>query len=121
MGTPYKDARRQAQGPQARERAAAVNDRPAAFDAPPSVLALLRTTWGRRDRLDAKEREIVRSFLERVLARPLTEAQLQLAKEIGRRVGVGYDDLTEEAPIAPAGARATQPWGALPLKPPGRS
>lgn len=120
MGTPYKDARRQAQGLQARERAAAVNDRPAAFDAPPSVLALLRTTWGRRDRLDAKESAIVRSFLERVQARPLTEAQLQLARTIGKRVGVGYDDPAEEAPIAPTGVRAAQPWGVLPLKPPGR-
>lgn len=103
-----------------RSGSAGENDRPAAFDAPPSVLALLRTTWGRRDRLDAKERAIISSFLERVQARPLTEAQLELAKTIGRRVGVGYDDPAEEAPIAPAGARAVQPWGALPLKPPGR-
>lgn len=104
-----------------RSGSAVENDRPAVYDVPPSVLALLRTTWGRRDRLDAKEREIVRSLLERVQARSLTEAQLELAKTIGRRVGVGYDDPAEEAPIAPAGARAAQPWGALPLKPPGRS
>jgi hypothetical protein len=120
MDPRHKDARRQAQGTQTHGRYAGGNDRPATYDAPPSVLALLRTTWGRRDRLDAKESAIVRSFLERVQARPLTEAQLQLARTIGKRVGVGYDDPAEEAPIAPTGVRAAQPWGVLPLKPPGR-
>ncbi len=96
------------------------SDHPAPYDAPPSALALLRGTWGRREYLDAKEREIVSSLLTRTRTRALTEAQLELAKKIGRRVGVGYDDPADEAPIRDACFVPLQPWGALPMKPPAR-
>lgn len=79
------------------------------------MVALLRNVYAKRERLSVREREMIHSFLGQVQKRTLTPPQIEAAKAIGRSLGVGYDDPTLDEPAAP------QPWGTLPLKPPGRA
>lgn len=93
--------------------------RPAPFEPHPAVLALLRSTWAQRDRLTTTSRDIVRSFLQQARTRALSDRQLDVAAKIGASVQVGFDDPRLDDP-APTKAPRVQPWGPLPLKPPGR-
>jgi hypothetical protein len=97
-----------------------INDWRAAapYEPEPAVLALLRATWGRRDRLADYERTRIWSFLRWIEQKALTPAQLESAKRIGASVGVGFDDPTLDAPEPTT--KPVQPWGPLPLRPPGR-
>jgi hypothetical protein len=97
-------------------------------EAPPSTLALLRATWANRKNLTPKEREVIHSLLGHAKKKHLTPAQLTYAIDIGRRVGVGYDDpalddpkSTANAPPKPKSGPSAQPWGPLPLRPPFRA
>lgn len=104
-------------GSRARERPEQEGRR-AAYEAPPSVLALLRGTWAKRQHLTEREREAIFSMLTRAQTAPLSEKQIDYAQTIGKGVGVGYDDPAFDA--ASVIGPAKQPWGPLPLKPPGR-
>lgn len=95
----------------------AVNDWAVGYEPQPSVLALLRGIWGKRDLLDASDRAKVWGFLRWVEKKALTPAQLESAKRLGSSVGVGFDD---PALDDPAPATSVQPWGPLPVRPPGR-
>lgn len=78
---------------------------------------------------------MILSFLQRIQGAPLTEPQKSAAIAIGRGVGVGYDDPafddppeaseappvhTDPRPLGGSRALRPQPWGPLPLRPPGR-
>lgn len=93
-------------------------ERRAPYEPAPAVLALLRGTWEKRAVLDAREREAVWSMLQRIREGALTDRQIAYARDIGKRVGVGYDDPALDAPRV---SDRTQPWGPLPLKPPGKA
>jgi hypothetical protein len=112
------------------------NQRRAPYEAPPSILALLRGIWSRRAEINARERDMIWSFLQRAREAPLSDRQLDAAAKIGAAHGIGFDDPRLEDPPGPlgtppphtdprpfGGSRALhpQPWGPLPLRPPGRS
>lgn len=96
--------------------------RPAAFEAHPALLALLRSTWGLRRHLTGHAYSIIERCLARVQSGPLSDAQLEAAKSIGASVGVGYDDPAyDDPPVAPEGVVKVERWGALPKRPPSRT
>lgn len=106
-------------------RREAVNERPAPFEPDDRVAALLRAIWSRRAELTTSSRELVFSLLGQARTQPLTDKQLDAAATIGRQLGIGFDDpRLDDTPTSPATpvppARAVQPWGPLPLRPPGR-
>ena len=117
MTTKHRDARREAQGVgRSRERSDDFYRPP--YEPSPSTLALLRATWGRRDRLDPRERDMIWSFLQRIRGGPLTQPQLEAAVRIGASIGIGHDAPEETNDVSRR--PAPQPWGPLPLRPPGR-
>ena len=95
------------------------NTRPARYEPPPAVIALLQSTWSKRLLLSDKQRELVFSLLRQAHERPLSDRQLDVAAKIGASVQVGFDDPRLDDPSPPT--RSVQPWGPLPLRPPGRS
>ena len=87
------------------------------------MLALLRAIWARRDEIGARERDMIWSFLQRAQAAALSDRQLDAAAKIGAAHGIGFDDPRLEDPPEPSDTSrrpAPQPWGPLPLRPPGR-
>lgn len=117
MTVQHRHAKREAQGSQQARRER--GERPVAFEPPPHEVALLRGIWGQRHQLSASTRGLVAVYLERVQRRPLTAAELAAAVAIGQRLGIGFD--APEEPGDRARRPAPQPWGPLPLRPPGRS
>lgn len=95
------------------------DERPAPYEPPPHEAALLRAIWARRGELSGRCRELVHGYLQRLQRRALTSAETTTAAEIGRRLGIGYDAPDEPGDVARR--PAPQPWGPLPLRPPGRS
>lgn len=114
MTRQHRDARREAQG-RSRTRVAPETFYPRPkVNTPANVVDLLRRAWGKREHLSAREREVTWSFLQQARSGALTDKQIAYAKEIGKSVGVGFDD-------PPVNDRASvQPWGPLPGRPPGR-
>lgn len=120
MGSRHRDARHEAQGAgRGKDRSSSEVFRPK-VTAPEAQLALLRGAWSKRDLLTDREREIVWSFLRTAEHRALSPAQIATAQDIGRRVGIGYDDPAFDDPSATSTSPSAQPWGPLPLRPPGR-
>lgn len=98
-----------------------VNERAAAFEPDPRVAAALRSLWGRRRDIRSGERALVFSFLRQAQRRILSGPQLAAIATIAERLRVGFDDPRNDDPAAmEPKRRSPQPWGALPLKPPGR-
>lgn len=106
--------------------------RPAAYEPPPAMVALLRSIWEKRSLLSANQRNAVHDWLQRVQRGPLTEPQTAWAVRIGASLGIGYDDpafddppstasASRRAPLMPAGVLRVERWGALPAKPPGKA
>lgn len=95
------------------------DERPAPFEPPPHEVALLRAIWARRDELSARGRKLVHGYLQRLQRRALTAAEIGAAVGIGRTLGIGFD--APEEPGDRPRREASQPWGPLPLRPPGRS
>lgn len=93
------------------------DERRVPVEAPPSTLALLRGIYALRRRLEPRELEKIESFLQRARSRALTPAQLAAAIQIGRSVGVGYD--APDTAGDPPTTSSAQPWGPLPMRPPG--
>lgn len=97
-----------------------VNEHPATFEPDPRVLALLRTIWARRDEIRTQStKNMIHSFLSQSQRRRLTDAQLDAAANVGRSLAIGFDDPRFDEPTEPAKTPTAQPWGPLPLKPPG--
>jgi hypothetical protein len=129
MTSQHRRARHEAQGPARGKTSEPVYHRPK-YEAPANVLALLRSTWSKRDLLTERERGAIWDFLARSRSGPLTDRQLAYAVDIGRSVGIGFDDdvpapieqppaHTDPRPFGGSRARPAQPWGPLPLRPPG--
>lgn len=67
----------------------AVNERAGSYEPDPSIVAMLRRTWARREILRDRERVMIHSFLQRVRVAPLSQAQWDTATSIAERVSKG--------------------------------